>query len=79
MTTPNVPSMNAMVDSITDAVENAIIRGNQSGGVRRFMVQGAVRRALRDIQHQRIPLRRSNGHHERRSPEPGPVLYIRDT
>jgi len=36
--------MNAMVDSITDAVENAIIRGNQSGGVRRFMVQGAVPR-----------------------------------
>ncbi|KAG2573213.1 hypothetical protein PVAP13_7KG233255 [Panicum virgatum] len=32
--------MNAMVDSIKDAVENAIIRGNQSGGVRRFMVQG---------------------------------------
>ncbi|KAG2635637.1 hypothetical protein PVAP13_2NG398903, partial [Panicum virgatum] len=58
--------MNAMVDSIMDAVENAIKRGNQSGGVRRFMVQGAVRRALRDIQHQRIPLRRSNGHHERR-------------
>src|SRR6185312_5019841 len=79
MTTPNVPFMNAMVDSITDAVENAIIRGNQSGGVRRFMVQGVVRRALRDIQHQRIPLRRSNGHHERRSPAPGPVLYIRDT
>ena len=51
MTTPNVPSMNAMVDSITDAVENAIIHGNQSGGVRRFMVQGAVCRALRDIQH----------------------------
>ena len=79
MTTPNVPYMNTMVDSITDAVKNAIIRGNQSGGVRRFMVQGAVRRALRDIQHQRIPLRRSNGHHERRSPAPGPVLYIRDT
>jgi len=32
------------------------------------MVQGAVRRALRDIQHQRIPLRCSNGHHECRSP-----------
>ena len=46
MTTPNVPSMNAMVDSIMDAAENTIIRGNQSGGVRRFMVQGAVRRAL---------------------------------
>ena len=51
MTTPNVPSMKVMVDSITDAVENAIIRGNQSGGVRHFMVQGAVRRALRDIHH----------------------------
>ncbi|CAN6313747.1 unnamed protein product [Urochloa humidicola] len=49
MTTSNIPSMNAMVDSITDAVETAIIRGNHSGGVRRFMVQGAVRRALRDI------------------------------
>lgn len=81
MTTPNVPSMNAMVDSITDAVENAIIRGNQSGGVRRFMVQGAIRRALPDIHHQRIPLRRSNGHHERCSPAlqttPGSILPIR--
>ena len=27
----NISSMNAMVDSITDAVENAIIHGNQSG------------------------------------------------
>jgi hypothetical protein len=31
MTTPNVPSMNTMVNSITDAMENAIIRGNQAG------------------------------------------------
>ena len=81
MTTPNVPSMNAMVDSITDAVENAIVRGNQSGGVRRFMVQGAIRRALLDIHHERIPLRRSNGDHERRSPAlqttPVSVLPIR--
>ena len=67
MTSPNVPSMNAMVDSITDAVENAIIRGNQSGGVSRFMVQGAVRRALCDIHNHRIPSRRSNGHREHRS------------
>ena len=78
MTTPNVPSMNAMVDSITDTVENAIICGNQSGGVHRFMVQGAVRPALRDIHHQRIPLRCSNSHQERRSPALGTVLYIRD-
>ncbi|KAG2564918.1 hypothetical protein PVAP13_7NG109690 [Panicum virgatum] len=64
-------------------VENTIIRGNQSGGVRRFMVQGVVRRALRDIHHQRIPPRRSNGHHQCRSPAPqstrGPVLPIRGT
>ncbi|KAG2561642.1 hypothetical protein PVAP13_8KG169610 [Panicum virgatum] len=68
-----------MVDSITDAVKNAIIRGNQSGGIRRFMVQGAICHALRNIHLQRIPLRRSNGHHERHSPALGLVLYIRDT
>ncbi|CAN6293394.1 unnamed protein product [Urochloa humidicola] len=82
MTTPNVPSMNAMVDSITDSVENAIIRGNHSGGVRRFMAQGAVRRALRDIHFNRIPTRRSASNHERRSPRlqaaPGPVLHARN-
>ncbi|CAN6234630.1 unnamed protein product [Urochloa humidicola] len=83
MTTPNIPSMNAMVDSITDAVETAIIRGNHSGGVRRFMVQGAVRRALRDIHSNRIPTRRSTGHRERRShalqAAPSPVLLVRRT
>ncbi|CAO2187344.1 unnamed protein product [Urochloa humidicola] len=72
-----------MVNSITDAVENAIIRGNQSVGVHRFMVQGAVRRALRDIHLQRIPPRRSSGPRERRSPAlrrpPGPVLLARRT
>ncbi|CAN6195466.1 unnamed protein product [Urochloa humidicola] len=67
MTTPNVPSMNAMVDSITDAVESAIIRGNHSGGVRRFMVQGAVLRALRDIHFNQILTRRSTSNHEHRS------------
>ncbi|CAO2205974.1 unnamed protein product [Urochloa humidicola] len=67
MTTSNIPSMNTMVDSITNAVETAIICGNHSGGVRRFMMQGAVRRALRDIHFNRIPTRRSTGHRERRS------------
>jgi hypothetical protein len=61
MTTP-VPSMNAMVDSITDAVECAIARGlDHPGGVRRFMFQGAVRHALRDIHDHHTPLRRFNG------------------
>jgi hypothetical protein len=50
-----IPSMNAMVDSITDAVESAIHRGHHVGGLRRFMLQGAIRRALRDISDHRIP------------------------
>ncbi|RLN23574.1 hypothetical protein C2845_PM07G10030 [Panicum miliaceum] len=49
--------MNAMVDSITDAVESAIHRGNQAGGLRRFMLQGAISRVIRDIT---IHPRRSN-------------------
>jgi hypothetical protein len=61
MTTP-VPSMNAMVDSITDAVESVIHRSsNHPGGLRRFMLQGAVRHVLRDIHAHRIPPRRSSG------------------
>ncbi|CAN6362702.1 unnamed protein product [Urochloa humidicola] len=83
MTTSNIPSMNAMVDSITDAVETTIIRGNHSGGVRRFMVQGVVRHALRDIHSNRIPTRCSTGHRERRSSAlqaaPSPILLARST
>ncbi|KAG2621673.1 hypothetical protein PVAP13_3NG315100 [Panicum virgatum] len=53
--------MNAMVDTITDAVETAIARSNAPSGPPRFMLQSAVRRALRDINEHRTPLRRSNG------------------
>ncbi|KAG2626381.1 hypothetical protein PVAP13_3KG351281 [Panicum virgatum] len=53
--------MNAMVDTITDAVETAIVRSNAPSGPPRFMLQSAVRRALRDINERRTPLRRSNG------------------
>ena len=56
-----VPSMNAMVDSITDAVESALHRGQTAGGLRRHMLQSAIRRVLRDIHAQRIPPRRFNG------------------
>jgi hypothetical protein len=56
-----IPSMNAMVDSITDAIESTIARGNHVGGFRRFMLQGAVRYALRDIHDHRIPPRRFLG------------------
>jgi len=55
-----VPSMNAMVDSITDAVESALHRGQTAGGLRRHMLQSAIRRVLRDIHAQRIPPRRFN-------------------
>ncbi|OQU78818.1 hypothetical protein SORBI_3008G053750 [Sorghum bicolor] len=59
MTTPPLLSMNAMVDAVTDAVEAAIARGNSHlGGVRRFFLQGAIHRVLRDIGQHRIPLRR---------------------
>ncbi|KAG0530127.1 hypothetical protein BDA96_05G158100 [Sorghum bicolor] len=57
-----VPSMNAKVDAITDAVEAAIARGNNHpGGVRRFILQGAIRCALRDIAECRITPRRLHG------------------
>ncbi|KAG0520245.1 hypothetical protein BDA96_08G057300 [Sorghum bicolor] len=59
MTTSPLPSMNAMVDAVTDAVEAAIARGNSHlGGVCRFILQGAICRVLRDIGQHRIPLRR---------------------
>ncbi|RLN12769.1 hypothetical protein C2845_PM09G12600 [Panicum miliaceum] len=58
-----VPSMNAVVDSITNAVESAIHRGNQAGGLRRYMLQGAIRCVLRDITDRCIRPRRSNGTH----------------
>ncbi|KAG2619811.1 hypothetical protein PVAP13_3NG145601 [Panicum virgatum] len=53
--------MNAMVDTITDAVETTIAHSNAPSGPPRFMLQSAVRRALRDINERRTPLRRSNG------------------
>ena len=57
-----VPSMNAKVDAITDAVEAAIAQGNNHpGGVRRFILQGAICRALRDIAERRIAPHRFHG------------------
>jgi hypothetical protein len=53
--------MNAMVNSTTDAVETAIVHGNHVRGLRRFMLQGAVRCALRDIHDHRIPPRHFHG------------------
>lgn len=50
MTTP-LPSMNSMVDNITDAVETAMICGYHAGGLHRHMLQGAIRCALGDIHH----------------------------
>ena len=42
--------MNAMVDAVTDAVEAAIAHStSHPGGLRRFILQGAIRRVLRDI------------------------------
>ena len=55
------PSMNATVDTITDAVESAIVRNNAPGRPPCFMLQSAVRCALRDINDRRAPLRRFNG------------------
>nr|TKW14981.1 hypothetical protein SEVIR_5G202300v2 [Setaria viridis] len=74
--------MNAMVDSITDVVETAILRGHHAGGLRRYMLQGAVRRALHDIHHHRTPPRRFHGirteerggHHS--SPRPESMLQF---
>lgn len=59
--------MNAMVDSITDAVESALHRGQTAGGLRRHMLQSAIRRVVRDIQAQRIPPRHFNGIHTKGS------------
>ncbi|RLM70113.1 hypothetical protein C2845_PM17G10100 [Panicum miliaceum] len=68
-----------MVDSITDAVESAIHRGNRAGGLRRYMLQCAIRRVLRDITDHRIHPRCSNiicsgGSGGRR---PGPCSLLR--
>ena len=72
MTTPVPPSMNAMVDAVTDAVEAAIARGNaHPGGVRRFIIQGAVRRVLREIGLRRIPPRRFHGNGGNAGGRPG--------
>ena len=61
MANTTAPSMNAMVDTITDAVETAIARSNAPSVPPRFMLQSAVCRALRDINERRTLLRRSNG------------------
>ena len=61
MANPTAPSMNAKVDTITDAIESAIARSNAPGCPPRFMLQSAVRCALRDINDRRAPLRRFNG------------------
>ena len=61
MANPTTPSMNAMVDTITDAVESAIARSNAPGRPPCFMLQSAVRCALRDINDRRAPLRHFNG------------------
>ncbi|KAG2556660.1 hypothetical protein PVAP13_8NG195001 [Panicum virgatum] len=93
MTTPTAPSMNAMVDSITDAVESAIHHGQVAEGLRWHMLQGAVRRALKDIHDRRIPPRRLRvgGQGGRRSspcplpnspgicPNHGPAMFVRRT
>lgn len=60
-TNPLAPSMNAKVDTITDAVESAIAHCNDPAHPPRFMLQSAVRRALRDIDERRAPLRRFPG------------------
>jgi len=71
MTTP-APSMNAMVDAVTDAVKAAIARGNaHPGGVQRFIIQGAVRRVLREIGLRRIPPRRFHGNGGNAGGHPG--------
>nr|AGT16076.1 hypothetical protein SHCRBa_014_L10_F_30 [Saccharum hybrid cultivar R570] len=81
--------MNAMVVSITDAVKGVIHRStNHPGSLRRFLLQGVVRRVLRDIHGHCTPLRRSNGsrpssprlearHDARYSPRPVPRLVPR--
>ena len=57
---PSSPSMNAMVDTITNAVESTL--ANRSiAGPPRFVIQSAVRRALRDIDAGRAPVHRFNG------------------
>ena len=61
MVNPTAPSMNAMVDTITDAIESAIARSNARGRPPRFMLQSAIRCALRDINDRRAPFRRFNG------------------
>jgi hypothetical protein len=57
---PSSPSMNAMVDTITNAVEN-MFTNRHVAGPPRYVIQSTVRRALRDIDAGRAPLRRFNG------------------
>jgi hypothetical protein len=57
---PSSPSMNAMVDTITNAMENMFTNRNVAGPPR-YVIQSTVRRALRDIDAGRAPLRRFNG------------------
>jgi len=76
-----LPSMNSMMDTITDAEETAMICGYHAGGLRHHMLQGAVRCALRDIHHQAPPRRFlvmrtgvRGAHHSRPRPE-SPLLF----
>jgi hypothetical protein len=57
---PPSPSMNAMVDTITNAVETMFTDCHVVGPPR-YVIQSTVRRALRDIDAGRAPLRRFNG------------------
>jgi hypothetical protein len=52
--------MNAMVDTIRNAVES-MFTGRHIAGPPCFVIQSIVRRALRDIVVGRAPLRRFNG------------------
>jgi hypothetical protein len=52
--------MNAMVDTITNAMENMFTNRNVVGPAR-YVIQSTIRRALRDIDAGRAPLRRFNG------------------
>jgi hypothetical protein len=56
---PSSPSMNAMVDTITNAVQNMFTNRHVTGPPR-YVIQSTVRHALRDINAGRAPLRRFN-------------------
>jgi hypothetical protein len=64
---PSSPSMNAMVDTITNAMENMFTNCNVAGPPR-YVIHTTVRRALRDIDAGRAPCVASTA--SVRSPEP---------